>query len=459
MSLDEAIAMAVLFQKAGHLDQAADLYLQIREQVPDHPDVLHYAGVLAHQQGRHDEAIDLLEHSLAVAPGNADAHSNLGIIHKAMGRVDEAMAAFDRALALDPRHANALSNLGVLYRARGRFADAEAAYRAAIDLEPDHIDAWHNLGVLLAGLRRTKEAVVCYCKVTTLSPRHGQARRLLALAYCTLGERHKAVAIFEQWLAEEPDHPVARHMLAACSGAGVPERAADRFVETTFDQFASSFESKLKQLAYRAPLLVRAMLADAGLAESRQLDILDAGCGTGLCGPLVTGWARRLVGVDLSAGMLEQARAKAVYDDLVKAELTAHLAGHEAAFDVILSADTLCYFGVLDTVANAVARALRPGGLFVFTLEEADEDAAPDGYVLETHGRFAHTPAYATSALRQAGLEPVLVRAELRMESGAPVQGLVIRAARGTGGGVALYSAHTRGTRRDAGAPSEASHG
>ena len=38
--------------------------------------------------------------------------------------------------------------------------------------------------------------------------------------------------------------------------------------------------------------------------------MLDAGCGTVLCGPLVAPFARRLVGVDLSARMLDQAKAR-----------------------------------------------------------------------------------------------------------------------------------------------------
>ena len=53
-----------------------------------------------------------------------------------------------------------------------------------------------------------------------------------------------------------------------------------------------------------------ARLADARLSPAKALDILDAGCGTGLCGPLLAPYARRLVGVDLSDGMLKHAREK-----------------------------------------------------------------------------------------------------------------------------------------------------
>ena len=99
--------------------------------------------------------------------------------------------------------------------------------------------------------------------------------------------------------------------------------------------------------------------------------MLDAGCGTGLCGPLLVPYARRLIGVDLSEGMLALAKEKHVYDALIKGELTDHMRAQPAAFDVIVSADTLVYFGDLESVVGAAAGALRPNGLFIFTLEHA----------------------------------------------------------------------------------------
>jgi len=71
------------------------------------------------------------------------------------------------------------------------------------------------------------------------------------------GERADFLALGE-WLDEEPDDPIARHMLAACSGRDVPLRASNAFIERTFNSFASSFESKLQRLSYRAPALVAA---------------------------------------------------------------------------------------------------------------------------------------------------------------------------------------------------------
>ena len=392
---------------------------------PDHPDALHFSGVLAHQQGRGDEAVALIQRSLTLTPNRADAHSNLGIVFQSNGRLDEAIAAYQRAIAIDPSHANAHSNLGAVLRAAGRPEEAEAAYRTAISLDPGHVDAYTNLGILLNGLNRTIEASACFCKVITLQPKHREGRRLAALAHCMLREVDRVVEILQEWLEEEPGDPVAVHMLAAATGDDVPVRASNAFVQSTFDAFAASFEAKLESLSYRAPKLVAAALDDAGLPAEHRLDVLDAGCGTGLCGPLLAPYASRLVGVDLSGGMLDHARSKNVYSELEQSELTAFLRARPGEFDVIVAADTLVYFGDLRDFCDGAARALRPAGLLVFTLEHAVD--AADGYRLELHGRYSHGRGYAEQTLLAAGLRPQSSCAELRMEAGSPVAGLVMR--------------------------------
>ena len=100
-------------------------------------------------------------------------------------------------------------------------------------------------------------------------------------------------------------------MLAACTGQDIPSRASDGFVEGTFDSFAASFESKLAKLSYRAPALVAAMLEDAGVravedASMRSTPVAAPGCAVRSIAPYV----RRLTGIDLSAGMLAQAKEK-----------------------------------------------------------------------------------------------------------------------------------------------------
>jgi len=429
VTVDEAVEPGIPLQQNHQLAEAGDVFRLALQSAPNHPAALHYAGVLAHQQGRSEEALTLIRKSLAVAPDQADCYSNLGIVRQSMGRPEDAIDAYRHAIAIDPGHANAYSNLGIALRATGHPSAAEEAYRTAIRLNPEHIDAYTNLGILLNGLKRTEEAAQCYSKVITLRPKHREARRLLALAHCTLGEVAEAVKIFEDWLAEEPGDPVARHMLAACTGRDVPLRASTDFVERTFDGFAASFESKLEKLSYRAPALVADVLQPAGLEASKGLRVLDVGCGTGLGGLLIAPYARRLVGVDLSEPMLARASEKQVYDELIKADLTEYLRESREAFDLIVAVDTLVYFGTLDAVVTAAADALRPNGLFVFTLERATEGLHEGlDYHLEVHGRYSHGEAYVRRLLALSGLQPEIAHADLRMEAGLPVAGLVVGA-------------------------------
>jgi predicted TPR repeat methyltransferase len=420
-----------VLQQTEQWAAAGEIYRRILEVAPDHADALHFSGVLAHQQAQSEQAVALIERSLELEPERADWHSNLGIVLQDRLELDAAIAAYEHAIALDPNHANAHSNLGVVLRAKGKVVEAEAAYRAAIRIDPDHSDAYNNLGVLLNGEERQREAALCFSKVITLRPRYPEARRLLAIAYSTLGEVDKAVAVCEEWVRDDPDDPIARHTLAACSGRDVPRRASDAYIEKTFDSFAATFDAKLAQLSYRAPALVAAMLEEAGVSASRTLDVLDAGCGTGLCGLLVSPYARRLVGVDLSEGMLDQARARDVYDDLVKRELTAYLLDRTGAFDVIVSADTLVYFGPLEEVVAAAEQALRTRGWLIFSVEELPDARRDPGYAISPNGRYRHASAYVERVLADVGLQPEIAPAELRLEAGEPVSGLVVRGAKG----------------------------
>ncbi len=131
-------------------------------------------------------------------------------------------------------------------------------------------------------------------------------------------------------------------------------------------------------------------------APTGTLAVLDAGCGTGLCGRLLKPWARLLAGCDLSEGMLRLAHARRIYDTLHQAELVHYLDTQPPAFDVVVAADTLCYFGELGDAMAAASRALRPGGWLIFTVEALDGDSQP-GHQLRPTGRYAHSADYVRS--------------------------------------------------------------
>ncbi|MGH9652285.1 MAG: tetratricopeptide repeat protein, partial [Bryobacteraceae bacterium] len=314
----------------------------------------------------------------------------------------------------------------------GKSEEARAAFTKATELAPDLAMAWFNLGVCLGRCKQPSEAASALHRALKIEPGHLPAYESLAVVLHRLGNYEEAAEVFREWLAHDPGNPMALHMLAATSGAAAPARATDGYVRTLFDDFAASFDENLASLQYRAPHLIAERLGRE-VPGNASLDILDAGCGTGLCGPLVRSLARTLVGVDLSAGMIEKARARGGYDELVVEELCAFMGSHSATFDVVVSADTLVYFGALEEPLRCARSCLRGDGLLIFTLEQRDpaQDPGSDekSYRLETHGRYSHSEKYVRAMLQAAGFGRIaLEKGVLRRERGSDVMGLIVLA-------------------------------
>ena len=429
MTLEEAVAYGLRRHQAGELGLAERVYEAVLERDPRRVDALNGLGILQYQRGELDAAAATLRRLLEIEPGADGVWNNLGNVLVKKGDLVDAGEAFKRSLQLVP-NPDAWANLARVYRRLGDLPVSETACRQALALAPEHGPATHNLAVALLGQRRIDEGVQAALKaMEMLAPR--ERRRQTYVQYLLVAEEPAAAAvILRAWQAQEPDNAYVLHHLAACEGGAMPGRASDDYVEHEFDAFAATFDTTLARLNYRAPQIVAEAVARALPPAAQQFDIVDLGCGTGLCGPLLEPWARNLVGCDLSTGMLMRAGDRGVYHELRKAELTAFMREHPGAYDLAVSADTLNYFGELSDVAQAVHGTLRPGGTLVFTLEALP--AGDDGVVrLMPHGRYAHDGAHARRVFEAAGLvveapESVV----LREENKVPVQGWLVTARR-----------------------------
>lgn len=430
LGLADAMAYARELQKEARLEAADELYRRILVAAPDYPDAWHFRGVVAFQLGRLSEAETLIRRAVELAPAYSDAHNNLGNVLQHQKRTDEAVQCYERAIALQPDLADAYNNLGNALQQQKRHDEAIVFYERAIALRPEMADAHLNLGKALEALDQMQQALTAYRQAVMLRPFHFDSYRRLGAALYGWERIEEAADVYRKWLSLEPDNPLARHLLSACTGQAVPTRASDDCVRNIFDGFADSFDQILEGLQYRAPALVAQAAADVMGPPQSRLDILDAGCGTGLCAEHFKPFARRLVGVDLSLEMLKRAGMRQLYDELIMGELTAFVGAVPGAWDLIVSADTLVYFGDLAGAMGAACRGLRPGGHVVFTLERATEDEA-QGFKINPHGRYSHTEAYVRRTLSAARLEPRQVsHVHLRLELKKPVEGLLIVASR-----------------------------
>ena len=379
--------------RAGDHAAAEDGYREHLREFPDDASALHFLGLLRNQQGRNNESIALLLAALGADPHYVDAWSNLGIVYHEERDLERAEKCCRKAIELAPDFANAWASLARTLRAKGSLEDALHALGRALELDPSMRSAALSYGHLLYRLDRLPQALEFY----------------------------------RNWLAQSPEDPIPQHMLAATGGAGCPTRASDSYVRTVFDDFAESFDRSLQLLRYQAPRLLYDAVSGA-LPRSGTLDVLDLGCGTGLCGSLLRPIARHLVGVDLSPKMLSLAAARGLYDQLNCAELTEWLATSRT-FDLVMAADVLCYFGDLELAFARIRAVLTPGGCFACSLEAAPEGegASTQPFVLCPHGRYQHQRDYIEGALARAGLQTVRVsQAVLRYERKEPVVGHLV---------------------------------
>lgn len=277
---------------------------------------------------------------------------------------------------------------------RGDLVGAADLMKQAAELAPDFASAWFALGELYQELNQHGLAIAAYRKAREADPadRHGAKLRLMRLGA-------------EDLSAMPPD-----------------------YVRALFDQYAPRFEKALiNDLAYRGPeILLRAVLSVCH-AEHRPAFFkraIDLGCGTGLAAREFAPNVDELIGLDLSPGMIEEARKTGLYARLDVMDMVQGLTNEsEASADLVIAADAVIYLPDLAPLAGGAARVLRSGGLFAFTTETHKGN----GVILGAGLRYAHGADHVRAAVAAVGLILCsLDPASTRHEKSEPVPGLVV---------------------------------
>ena len=419
----QLLQQATDLHRKGDLAAAEGLYLRILKARPDRFDVLHLLGVLRHQRGQYTEALSSIGAALKTNPTFLPALMSYGIVLQALNRPAEAIAIYNRALAIKPDCAEAFNNRGNALRDLNRTAEALASFDNALAINPGLAEAFNNRGNALRDLNCTAEALASFDKAVAIRPVYAKALYSRGNALQDLGRHAEALASYDKALKANPDlaqawfdragllqgmkrpeeaidayrqalakggdAEVIQYTLASLGVAPVPVTAPKKFVSELFDQCADRFEERLvAKLKYRAPdLLFDAVRRFVPLDN---LDILDLGCGTGLVGARLHPLARTLTGVDLSSNMLNIARQRQLYDDLICSDIVEFLQKRTKSFDLAVAADVFIYIGDLSRVFHGVRCALRDEGFFGFSVEASEEQ----DFVLRDTCRYAHSVAY-----------------------------------------------------------------
>jgi predicted TPR repeat methyltransferase len=392
---DTWLLLGMVRKKLGDATAAENAYRAALQQDSNSTAAWQFLGLLKQEQRDYATAIDCLTKCSAAGSADAALLANLGKLCYQLGRVAEAHDAYARAVALDA------ANLHYQRMAR------KCAFMAAM-LRGEPMDA------AIENFKNSFRAEENYADK--------DLQDLFRAAFSLLsgfGHLDAAARVGHKQLERWPANASVTYLLKAVEGDEDLDRSTPEYVVEYFDAFAEGFDAQLVDaLGYDIPEKLCAAIRDVTPPE-KLYDTFDAGCGTGLCGPLLRPLSKRLTGVDLSPKMLEMARRRAVYDAVACEELTAFLRRSESQFDLIVAADVLIYFGDLAPIFSGAASALRSGGI----LAVSTESGSNTGYRLQPSGRFAHAVEYVRSCAGNNFEELAFIETTIRLDASGRLPG------------------------------------
>lgn len=410
----------VICSRLGDRAEAVSCFEQALREEPRFADALNNLASTLGELGRFDDAEQCFQTLLQTVGGDAEIHYNHGNTLRQCGRSEEAVNAYKQALNLRPLYPQAYNNMGNALHDQQDVRQARICYENALEIDPDFDEANRNLAHTCFLEDQFLKAEKLYRRLLEKNPKDATAQLGVASCLVNLGKTDEAIEALQRVLEMVPEAPSANHLLAALRGDRRSSMPAD-YTRAVFDSYAERFEQHLtSDLAYDGPKELRQLLDSLPGNDRRYDAALDIGCGTGLAGAAFKDIFNRIVGLDLSPGMLNKALIKGIYDHLFAVDAVAFLSEQDDHFDLVLCADALPYMGDLQPLFDHVSRRLNNGGRFLMTTELASEGS----YALQPSGRFCHSAAYMVACATSAGMTTVAAgEINLRKERGDWITG------------------------------------
>jgi predicted TPR repeat methyltransferase len=424
------IAIGFALHEKGSIDDAAQYLHQALSISPENADVQFMLGNIAKKQGDSQRAIEHYRHAIKSDPEFGFAYRALFGIFQEQGDAQHAKEILDKAMLALPTDEYFIFERADFYFAAKDYQNTIRLFQKMLQLSPNDAAIHVNIAVSLMSLDQNEAAIHHFEQAAKLEPDNADIHQNLGNVYVKLNRKHEAIAPYKEVLRIDPNHPV-KHIIAAFSG-DTTSTAPAGYIANLFDGYAEKFDSHLvKDLHYNTPSVLLSTIQSHVNLSARQLDVLDLGCGTGLFGKVISPFVGQMVGVDLSAKMLEKAAVLNIYHRLECKDLLAMMRSEpNASYDLIAAADVFVYIGTLDELVIEAKRLLRHNGIFAFSTESLDALskptllATPPNFVLNDTARYAHALSYLNKLARDSGFSVLEIKEEvIRVNEGTPVIG------------------------------------
>nr|CAX83909.1 TPR repeat protein [uncultured bacterium] len=210
MNIGEWLRQGLAHLEQGELEQAAARFDAVLQMVPDEPEVLLLAAMVAEQRGNFSQALSWLGRGLVRSPGDPRLHLKMGVVLKALKRVEPARERFLEAAELNPEDCEPHLQLGLLAQESGDDRGAVAHYQRALALAPDLPEAHFNLGCAWQSLGENASAESCFEQVLLVKKEHERAHYNLGIIRQGDGRNGQAVEDFATACRIRPGYAKAR---------------------------------------------------------------------------------------------------------------------------------------------------------------------------------------------------------------------------------------------------------
>ena len=435
-------------------DQEGALLL-CQQVMREHPGVeqvaLTYSGLLLHRED-FEQAVAVLDDFLDQHSASPALLANLSIALRGLKQFERAAKIAEQVTTEAPQLVSGWNSFGLCLIELDQPERATQVFQEGLQHHPENPALSHHLHQLsksppkdklsealaspIEGLLKSAQtlsdegnpvaAEAMIRKAIHFNPDFSYSHRALGCFLLRHARKSEGLEALEKAYALDPSCPTTQHFLQLARGE-VPSRPSSEYVERLFDGYAERFDEHLvEHLDYQVPNML-AQLVGTGESGQNLGDVLDLGCGTGLMGEALKDQITHIDGVDLSQNMLDLAERRNIYRSLVRQDIEEYLRHSDQRWNLIICADVLVYMGDLRPIIDQIAKHLAPNGRLGFSVESTHTYP----YTADSaSGRYQHHTDYLRELLSKDFVTPVTRQAQLRKNSGLPVQGTLILAQR-----------------------------
>lgn len=457
LSLPTLHLLCLSYALSNQFKKSLDIALKLDKKKPNTIEFLKLIGSSYHGLTKYPEAIKYFKKAITINSSDITALSNLASALKEDNQLEEAEKYFMHSLSLNSNQPDALTNLGLLLQLQSKYSEAIQLHKKALQISPNNVNVLHNLAFALKVKGDKEESITYYNQLLTFMPGHARAAcdssqiyselkqfekaievlksayditptdehvlSNMGIVYKMLNQNDKAEEFFLKAIEKNPENETPQYFLSILKGDNSFGSSPDGYVQELFDGYAETFDEQLiSQLKYKTPELIGNQIAKH-IDPSQKYNILDLGCGTGLAGIYVKDIAKSMTGVDLSENMLNKAKERNIYTELVTSGIEQYFESSDATPDIIISADVFVYIGDLANIFSAASKAMNEGGYFVFSTEDT-KDAGQ--FLLKDSGRFAHNEQYIRTLAQTCNFTFIEnLETVIRYDANKPIHGQV----------------------------------